>query len=240
MPFAPTIRALVRAVFTHAARRLAALVAALPLVVSLPLAGVPIALGASSTVTTLAHASAPIHKPLMLPMIETRQPWPEEVGSFARRLEDAFGIDERRADTFAGWILEASARQQVPPELIAGLIHTESSFRMRARSWAGAVGPTQVKPNFWQDFCGGRDLTDPEHNVYCGAQVLVHYMQQCGEFDCALRLYNVGPGNMRKPAMQRASHRYLAKVEGHRSRLLDSVAGAVADVVADAQGVPVL
>lgn len=222
MPFAPTVRSLLRAVVSHAGFRFAALLASVPLVVSLSLAGVPMALGASLTVTTLAHAAAPIHKPLVLPSIETRLPWPDEVGSFARRLEDAFGIDARRAGTFADWILEASARQQVPPELIAGLIYTESSFRMRARSWAGAVGPTQVKPNFWQDFCGGRDLLDPEHNVYCGAQVLVHYMQQCGEFDCALRLYNVGPGNMRKPHMQRASHRYLAKVEGHRSRLLDS------------------
>lgn len=232
MPFAPTVRSLLRAVLAHSARRLAALVVALPLVVILSVAGVPVAFSASITVATVARASAPVFKPLPLPVLQTRQPWQDEVGGFAQRLESTFGIDEQRADTFAGWILEASARQQVPPELIAGLIYTESSFRTHARSWAGAVGPAQVKPGFWQEFCGGIDLTDPEHNVYCGAQVLVHYMQQCGEFDCALRLYNVGPGNMRKPHMQQASGRYLAKVEGHRSRLLDSV-----EVVPD---VPVL
>jgi soluble lytic murein transglycosylase-like protein len=146
------------------------------------------------------------------------------VTTFAARLEDVFGIDGERAVDFADWILEASARQQLPPELIAGLIYTESSFRKRVRSWAGAVGPAQVKPRFWREFCGGADLSDPEHNVHCGAQVLAHYMQQCGEFDCALRLYNVGPRNLRDPYYHKRSGHYLAKVEGHRSRL-EGVAG---------------
>lgn len=192
---------------------------ALPMVVSAPAALVPVALGAAIVVSALAAASTPIEKPLALPEREAPPTWTQEVGVFAGRLESAFGIDGERARSFAAWILEASARQQLPPELIAGLIYTESSFRLRARSWAGAVGPAQVKPRFWRDFCGGSDLAEPEHNVYCGAQILAHYMQQCGEFDCALRLYNVGPGNMRKPHFQRAGNRYLAKVEGHRSRL---------------------
>jgi soluble lytic murein transglycosylase-like protein len=219
MIFASSVRSLLGAIVVESGRRFRILLGRLPAVVSLPMAGVPVAFCASLMVAALAAAEAPIQRSLALPVLETRATWSEERDRFAGRLEDVFGIDDRRAHKFAEWILEASARQQVPPELIAGMIYTESSFRTRVRSWAGAVGPAQVKPNFWSEFCGGGDLTDPEHNVYCGAQILAHYMEQCGEFECAIRLYNVGPGNMRKARFRQASHRYLAKVEGHRSRM---------------------
>ncbi|HSG91504.1 MAG TPA: lytic transglycosylase domain-containing protein [Pseudomonadales bacterium] len=222
MTFAPSVRSLLNAVVAHSGRRFGALIARMPVVVSLPVACVPVAFAMALVVAALASAEAPIQRSLALPVLETHEPWPAVHGRFAGRLEDVFGIDDRKARKFAEWILEASARQQVPPELIAGMIYTESSFRMRVRSWAGAVGPAQVKPKFWSEFCGGGDLTDPEHNVYCGAQILAHYMQQCGEFECAIRLYNVGPGNMRKAHFRQASHRYLAKVESHRSRMEDA------------------
>lgn len=219
MPFVPALGALLRAVAGALLRRGGVLLAGLPLVVPLSVAGAPLALGVSLTVSALAAAEAPVQLPLALPKLATRQPWPAERDQFAGRLEDVFGIDDQRAREFSSWILEASARQQMPAELIAGLIYTESSFRTRVRSWSGATGPAQVKPRFWRKFCGGGDLSDPEHNVYCGAQILAHYMQQCGEFECAIRLYNVGPGNMRDPWYRKASHRYLAKVESHRMRL---------------------
>jgi hypothetical protein len=217
MPFNPGIRSLLGACITTSLARLGALLRCVPAV--LPLAGVPVAATASFVVASLAATAGPVQQSLELPQVDGRPLWSQEVSVFADRLEDVFGLDDGNARDFAAWIMEASARQQMPPELIAGLIYTESSFRKRARSWAGAIGPAQVKPVFWREFCGGGDLTDPEHNVYCGAQVLAHYMRQCGEFECAIRLYNVGPGNMRKPYYQRASHRYLAKVESHRSRM---------------------
>jgi hypothetical protein len=219
MPFNPGTRSLLGACIGASLTRLGALLRRLPTVLTLPVAGIPVAAGASFVVASLAATAGPVQQTLELPTVDGRPLWTEEVAVFARRLEEVFGLDGRHAFDFADWIMEASARQQMPPELIAGLIYTESSFRKRARSWAGAIGPAQVKPIFWREFCGGGDLTDPEHNVYCGAQVLAHYMSQCGEFECALQLYNVGPGNMRKPYYQRASHRYLAKVESHRSRM---------------------
>lgn len=219
MPFNLGTRSLLGACIRASLARAGSLLRCLPAVLTLPLAGVPAAAGASFVVASLAATAGPVQQPLELPQVNARPPWTEEVAVFADRLGDVFGIDDGNARDFAGWIMEASARQQMPPELIAGLIYTESSFHKRARSWAGAIGPAQVKPVFWHEFCGGGDLADPEHNVYCGAQILAHYMSQCGEFECAIRLYNVGPGNMRKPYYQRASHRYLAKVESHRSRM---------------------
>lgn len=199
-------------------QRLRTIASRLPAVAVLPLAGVPVAAAAAAVVGALAATAGPVARYVELPERAPRPSWDEEVSGFAARLEDAFGVRGARAEDFSAWILEASDRQRLPPELVASLIATESSFRTRVRSWAGAVGPAQVKPRLWRDFCGGADLADPEHNVYCGAQILAHYMDRCGDFDCALRLYNVGPSNLRKPHFERASDRYLAKVEDHRSR----------------------
>jgi soluble lytic murein transglycosylase-like protein len=194
------------------------LIGRLPAMILLPAVTMPVAACAAIVVAAFAATSHPVVKTVALPERSALAPWTVHVDDFARRLEDAFGVNPQRARRFADWILEASARQQLPPELVASLIATESSFRVDVRSWAGAVGPAQVKPKIWQAFCGDVDLTNPELNVYCGAQILAHYMDRCGEFECALRLYNVGPGNMRKPHYERASRRYLAKVEDHRSR----------------------
>ena len=139
-----------------------------------------------------------------------------EVAHFGTRVSDAFGINHSVATEFADWILEASERQGLTPELLASLVVTESSFRKQARSHVGAVGPTQVRPDFWANFCGASDLTDPEQNVYCGAQVLSHLLDRCdGDRDCALAAYNTGPYSSRK----NAAERYVKKVDRYLSTL---------------------
>ncbi len=183
----------------------------------LPILVVPFAVIASLSIAHVSQPLPPVVKPLALPSAEPSLGVAGyEVEDFARLLQTIFGLDSERALIFSDWILEASVRQQLPPEIIASLVYTESSFRKQVRSWAGAIGPAQVKPQFWRDFCGGVDLLDPEHNIYCGAQVLAHYKAQCGELECALRLYNVGPGNLRLPRYQQAGNRYLARIESSR------------------------
>lgn len=136
-----------------------------------------------------------------------------EVNHFGNRVSSAFGIKGSVATEFADWILEASERQQISPELLASLVVTESSFRKTARSSVGAVGPTQVRPDYWGKFCGD-ELHDPEQNVYCGAQVLSHLMERChGDTTCALAAYNVGPYASRASAAQR----YVQKIDGYLS-----------------------
>lgn len=137
-----------------------------------------------------------------------------EVAQFGSRVSNAFGIRSSVATEFADWILEASERQNIAPELLASLVITESSFRKTARSNVGAVGPTQVRPDYWGKFCGASDLTDPEQNVYCGAQVLSHLLERCeGDRDCALAAYNVGPYASKMAAAQR----YVNKVDKYLS-----------------------
>ena len=170
---------------------------------------VPTGLLAADGLVAERPATRSIAKPF-----HVSQTWEQREAAFARRVHEAFGIPLRRAHEFAGWILEAADRQRLAPELIASLVFTESSFRKQARSPAGAIGPAQIKPRYWARFCGVRDLRDPEQNIYCGAQVLVHLEERCGGLECALASYNVGFN-----AWQRqAGLRYVSRIERHRSK----------------------
>ena len=138
-------------------------------------------------------------------------PWDDRVAAFGDRLGQAFGLERGRATEFAGWILEAADRQRLEPELIASLVQVESGFRKHARSHLGAIGPAQVKPRYWTEFCGGDDLTDPALNIHCGAQVLAYLKELCGGGECALIAYNVGRNSSRK----QAGRRFVSKVGHH-------------------------
>jgi soluble lytic murein transglycosylase-like protein len=93
------------------------------------------------------------------------QAWDQEVQAFADKVSQAFGVQRSTASQFADWILEASERQDLDPELLASLVHTESTFRKQARSRVGAVGPAQVRPQMWSQFCGPTNLLDPAENI---------------------------------------------------------------------------
>jgi soluble lytic murein transglycosylase-like protein len=142
-------------------------------------------------------------------------PWQSEVDAFGHRVSRAFGVHPKTANEFASWILEASERQQLEPDLLASLVHTESTFRKNALSPVGAVGPAQVRPNFWASFCGNTDLYDPDENIYCGAQVLSYLRDQCGDDQCALQAYNVGQYS----DQVQAGRRYVAKIDRARNQL---------------------
>jgi soluble lytic murein transglycosylase-like protein len=148
--------------------------------------------------------------------------WQQQVEHFALRISDGYGVRAEVALEFAPWILEAAARQQLTPELVAGLVLTESSFRKRVTSSVGAVGPAQVRPDYWRKFCGSVDLADPEENIYCGAQILAYYIDRCGAEECALSAYNTGPYSKRLGIRQQAAKRYFAKVSHWRDRLVST------------------
>ncbi len=142
--------------------------------------------------------------------------WEDEVKRFAGRLQSTFEyLNAERALRYSGMILEASHRQHVDPEWIAALVNVESHFRDNVRSSVGAIGPAQVRPEIWTKPCGGVDLGIPEHNIQCGAQILALFYEYdgCNDFACALSMYNVGPGNMRRSAKLKAvGKNYATKV----------------------------
>lgn len=136
----------------------------------------------------------------------------------ARTLRESYKIGVDKAAKFATWILDAHAKSGVPVGHIAALLATESSFRYQARSHVGAIGPAQVVPRFWSDFCEGR-LDDPDANVTCGARVLAHYRDTCPDWHCAFQKYNVGPRGYRDPRNAGAIKRYIAKIQSHQAQL---------------------
>ena len=140
----------------------------------------------------------------------------QQAGDFADKLVIGFGLRPEVALEFSDWILEAAARQELRPELIASLVFAESSFRKTVQSHVGAIGPTQIRPHYWLEFCGQNDLYDPEQNVYCGTQILGFLLERCdGEQACALSAYNIGMNSNRHAA----GSRYVAKVDRHLAQL---------------------
>jgi soluble lytic murein transglycosylase len=101
-------------------------------------------------------------------------------------------------------IRQQAAEKDVPPDLIAAVIYTESRFRDQT-SHAGARGLMQITPSTAQlieKLSGGQtfnfdDLSDPDINIRYGTFYL-HYLIQ--KFDdneiAALAAYNAGETNV--------------------------------------------
>ena len=182
------------------------------------LAGVSLALVTAISVGTLAGNGGLERSSFATPASTTAIPtWNDEVTALAERVSIAFNIEPALASEFSDWILEASRRHHLPSDLIASLVFTESSFRKYVVSGVGAIGPAQVRPEYWGGFCGTSNLSDPAENIYCGAQILSYYRDRCGNDQCALQAYNVGPYTQ---FYAEAGQRYVLKVNDHRARLL--------------------
>ena len=74
-------------------------------------------------------------------------------------------------------------------------------------------GGTGWWPTFWRGFCGVPDLAQPRDNVHCGALILASFVERCGDVQCALESYNVGPRAARQASSRGARQRYVAKVD---------------------------
>lgn len=192
-----------------------------PLIIKLEAVGVAVALVASAGFAGLYGQTGFERSAFAIPAgMDQLDAWDTEVDAFAAKVHQAFGVQESVADEFSGWILEASTRHGLAPELVASVIFTESSFRKHVKSHVGAMGPAQVRP-YWEGFCGS-DLDDPEENIYCGAQILSHYKAVCGDEQCALLAYNVGI-NQDDEQMHLAGQRYVRKIDKHLARFDNTI-----------------
>src|SRR5258706_102657 len=72
---------------------------------------------------------------------------------------------------FGQIIYDEAQRNDLPPELLAAVVHTESRFVPTARSNAGAVGLMQLVPRTGR-WLGARNLTKPTENINAGAKYL--------------------------------------------------------------------
>jgi soluble lytic murein transglycosylase len=118
-------------------------------------------------------------------------------GAWTRSLLEAvYPLPHREA------LVEAAAREGLPPALVAAVIRQESAFDARATSPAGAVGLMQLMPGTAAELA--RDprprlvdegaLTDPELSLELGARYLAAMLDRFdGSWTAALIAYNAGP-----------------------------------------------
>jgi soluble lytic murein transglycosylase len=101
-------------------------------------------------------------------------------------------------------IRQQAAQKDVPPELIAAVIYTESRFRDQT-SHAGARGLMQITPGtakVIENLSGGQtfkfsDLSNPDINIRYGTFYLHYLIQKFGGNEvAALAAYNAGETNV--------------------------------------------
>lgn len=115
---------------------------------------------------------------------------------------------------YADIINQASAKYGVPSNILAGLIQTESGFNPNAKSYAGAMGLTQLMPGTAKSL-GVSNAYDPYQNIMGGANYLAQMISRFGNVRDALSAYNMGPGNQSKG---KTNYSYADKVLGYANR----------------------
>ena len=105
---------------------------------------------------------------------------------------------------FAEYINEASDAYRMKPEILYGLIRTESFFNTQAVSHAGAVGLTQLMPGTAADIARRLkkpdfNLEDAQTNINFGSYYFADLVRRCeGDYLSAVFSYNAGITRVRK------------------------------------------
>lgn len=100
-------------------------------------------------------------------------------------------------ECWADAIAEAGRINDLPENLIAAVIRTESAFNSAALSSKGAQGLMQIMPDT-QRYLGLVDPYDPAANIMAGSRYLRDQLNTFGSLELALAAYNAGPGNVQR------------------------------------------
>lgn len=96
------------------------------------------------------------------------------------------------------YILLASDRHKMDPELVRAVIKQESNFNRKDVSHKGAQGLMQLMPDTARGL-GVRDAFDPYQNIQGGTLYLKYMLEQFdGDIKKALAAYNAGPNAVQK------------------------------------------
>jgi soluble lytic murein transglycosylase-like protein len=134
---------------------------------------------------------------------------------------------------FGSIIYSEARKNNLAPELVAAVAHTESKFIPTARSAAGAVGVMQLIPRtgYW---LGAHDLLNPADNIMAGAKYLKYLTDRFGgDQQKVLAAYNAGEGNVRRfngiPPF-RETRDYVVRVQSFQQGLGDRMQGQIASL----------
>lgn len=130
-------------------------------------------------------------------------------------------------------IYREARRNDLAPELVAAMVHTESDFRPRLVSGKSAQGLMQLVPST-AALLGVDDPFDPEKNIAAGTRYFRYLLNRFDDETIALAAYNAGEGNVARfggipPFAETKS--YISKVnrrtrryrEGFRTSYIASV-----------------
>jgi soluble lytic murein transglycosylase-like protein len=143
----------------------------------------------------------------------------------------------KREIPFGSIIYQEARRNDLPPELVAAVVHTESKFSPTARSHAGAVGLMQLVPRTAR-WMGARNPLNPAENISAGAKYLRYLTDRFdGDTQKAIAAYNAGEGNVRRfggvPPF-RETRNYIARVRDYQQDLGDRIEGSAPQSLASA------
>ena len=141
---------------------------------------------------------------------------------------------------FGSIIYSEAKKNDLPPELVAAVVNTESKFKPTARSQRGAIGLMQLVPRTGR-WMGANNLADPAQNIQAGAKYLKYLSDRFGgDQQKVIAAYNAGEGNVRRfngvPPF-RETRNYVTKVRSFQDDLGDRIDSHAADLtqVADLQ-----
>jgi hypothetical protein len=157
---------------------------------------------------------------------------PKQLGLITENLKEQFF---KTQVPFGSIIYSEAKKNNVPPELVAAVAHTESKFKPTARSNRGAIGLMQLVPRTGRWF-GARDLTNPADNIAAGAKYLRYLSDRFnGDQQKVIAAYNAGEGNVQRfngvPPF-RETRNYVQRVRSFQQDLGDQLSGHVADATA--------
>lgn len=129
---------------------------------------------------------------------------------------------------FGSIIYKEAKKNDLPPELVAAVVQTESNFKPTARSGAGARGLMQLVPRTGR-WMGAKNLNNPSENVRAGVKYLKYLNERFdGDQRKVLAAYNAGEGNVRRyggvPPF-RETRNYVNKVTSAQKDFEDQVTG---------------
>jgi soluble lytic murein transglycosylase-like protein len=134
---------------------------------------------------------------------------------------DLFKEDYFRTQIPFGEIIYREARRNdLSPELVAAMVHTESDFRPGLVSHKSAQGLMQIVPST-AALLGVDDPFDPAKNIAAGTRYFRYLLDRFDDETMALAAYNAGEGNVARfggiPPFAETRD-YISKVHRRKSR----------------------
>lgn len=96
---------------------------------------------------------------------------------------------------FGAIIYREARKNDLPPELVAAMVQTESDFRPLLVSHKSAQGLMQIVPGT-ACILGMDDPFDPEKNIAAGTKYYRYLLDRFDDENIALAAYNAGEGNV--------------------------------------------